>query len=140
MLNPPSLLTLLSLKPECYGNRCAPSDWQVAAEHLFFLYMETFAWETLGRKIFRKSLPDNLFTPTKTLAANQGLYNAFLVAGLIWTFFIGDPIWKTNIALFFLGCVAVAGMFGAVTAARRIFYVQGIPALLGIAALLLRGI
>ena len=59
----------------------------VALEHLYILYMEMFAWETLGKKTFKGSLPNELFKPTKKLAANQGLYNGFLAAGLIWSFF-----------------------------------------------------
>lgn len=107
----------------------------VALEHLYILYMEMFAWETLGKKTFKGSLPDQLFTPTKKLAANQGLYNGFLAAGLIWSFFISDPEWSFNVALFFLSCVLIAGIYGAVTAHRKIFFVQGMPALLAIAAL-----
>lgn len=108
----------------------------VALEHLYILYMEMFAWETLGKKTFKGSLKDELFAPTKKLAANQGLYNGFLAAGLIWSFFIQDPVWNKNIALFFLGCVAVAGIYGAVTASRKIFFVQALPALVAIAAVL----
>lgn len=107
----------------------------VALEHLYILYIEMFAWETLGKKTFKGSLPDQLFTPTKKLAANQGLYNGFLAAGLIWSFFISDPEWSFNVALFFLSCVLIAGIYGAVTAHRKIFFVQGMPALLAIAAL-----
>lgn len=107
----------------------------VALEHLYILYMEMFAWETLGRKTFR-SLPGHLFGPTKVLAANQGLYNGFLSAGLLWTFFIDDKAWAGNIALFFLGCVAVAGIYGALTASKRIFVVQALPALLAILVVL----
>lgn len=59
----------------------------VALEHLYILYMEMFAWETLGKKTFKGSLPNELFKPTKKLAANQGLYNGFLAAGLIWSFY-----------------------------------------------------
>ena len=70
-----------------------------------------------------------MFKPTKVLAANQGLYNGFLAAGLIWTFFITNPHWKTNIAIFFLSCVAVAGVYGGVTASKKIFFVQALPAL-----------
>ncbi|HIC32931.1 MAG TPA: DUF1304 domain-containing protein, partial [Flavobacteriaceae bacterium] len=55
-----------------------------------------------------------------------------LAAGLIWTFFIGNPTWKSNISLFFLGCVAVAGIYGALTASKKIFFVQALPALVGI--------
>lgn len=108
----------------------------VALEHLYILYMEMFAWETLGKKTFKGSLKDELFAPTKKLAANQGLYNGFLAAGLIWSFFIQDPQWSKNIALFFLGCVAIAGIYGALTASRKIFFVQALPALVAIAAVL----
>ncbi|GGH59170.1 membrane protein [Filimonas zeae] len=107
----------------------------VALEHLYILWMEMFAWETVGKKTF-KSLPAHLFTPTKGLAANQGLYNGFLAAGLIWSLFISNAEWQQHIALFFLSCVAIAGVFGAVTAAKRIFWVQAMPALVGIAVLL----
>jgi putative membrane protein len=60
------------------------------------------------------------------------LYNGFLVAGLVWSFFIEDPIWQNNIALFFLGCVTVAGIFGAATIGKKVFFVQGLPAIIGI--------
>ena len=95
-----------------------------------------FAWETLGKKTF-KSLPKDLFTPTKVLAANQGLYNGFLASGLIWTLFIADAVWSKNIALFFLLCVAVAGIYGALTASKKIFFVQALPAIIAIICLLL---
>lgn len=101
----------------------------VAVEHLYILWMEMFAWETAGKKTFKGSLPEDLFQPTKGLAANQGLYNGFLAAGLIWSLFISDPIWQTNIASFFLICVLVAGIYGAFTASRKIFFVQALPAL-----------
>lgn len=103
----------------------------IAIEHLYFMYFEMFAWETIGKKTF-KSLPENLFKPTKGLAANQGLYNGFLAAGLIWTFFISDIIWSKNIALFFLTCVAVAGIYGAISASRKIFIIQALPAIIAI--------
>lgn len=64
------------------------------------------------------------------MAANQGVYNGFLAAGFIWSFFIQDPAWQENIRLFFSACVLVAGMVGAITVDRKIFYVQGIPAVL----------
>ena len=99
----------------------------VALEHLYILYMEMFAWTTLGKKTF-KSLDASLFEPTKALAANQGLYNGFLAAGLIWSLFITDADWHLNVALFFLGCVTVAGIYGAMTAGKRILYVQAMPA------------
>lgn len=108
----------------------------VALLHLYFLWLEMFAWTTRAKKVFRQ-FPEHLFEPTKTLAANQGLYNGFLSAGLIWSLLIQNPVWQVYVALFFLGCVAVAGMYGAVTASKKIFVVQGLPALIGIALLLL---
>ena len=109
----------------------------VAVEHLYILYMEMFAWETLGRKTFKGALPDSLFSPTKGLAANQGLYNGFLSAGLIWTFFISDKLWTFNISVFFLSCVIVAGLYGAVTASKKIFFSQALPAIIALAFVLL---
>jgi putative membrane protein len=108
----------------------------VALLHAYFLYFEMFAWTTTGRKIFRQFEPE-MFEKTKVLAANQGLYNGFLVAGLVWSFFIADTIWQENIRFFFLGCVAVAGIYGGITASKKIFYVQAAPALLGIILLIL---
>lgn len=102
----------------------------VAIEHLYILWLEMFAWETAGKKAFRGSLPDQLFKPTKGLAANQGLYNGFLAAGLGWSFLISDPAWSINVRLFFLGCVIVAGIFGAITASKKIFFIQALPALI----------
>lgn len=108
----------------------------VAFEHLYIMYFEIFAWETIGKKTF-KSLPENLFKPTKGLAANQGLYNGFLAAGLIWSFFISDSLWQTNVAIFFLICVIIAGIYGALTASKKIFYFQAVPAALALLVLLL---
>ena len=107
----------------------------VALLHLYFLWLEMFAWETKGPKVFR-GFPKDLFPKTKAMAANQGLYNGFLSAGLIWTFFISDETWSYNIALFFLGCVAVAGIYGAISVSKKIFYIQGLPAVIGIVFIL----
>ena len=107
----------------------------VAFLHLYFLWLEMFAWTTRGPKVFR-NFDKNLFEPTKALAANQGLYNGFLSAGLIWTFFIQNEEWSNNIAIFFLSCVAVAGIYGALTASKKIFYVQALPALIGLVLIL----
>ncbi|EAZ94901.1 hypothetical protein FBBAL38_11169, partial [Flavobacteria bacterium BAL38] len=70
-----------------------------------------FAWTTKAKKVFR-SLPEDLFEKTKVLAANQGLYNGFLAAGLLWLLFISDKNWSNHIALFFMCCVTVAGIYG----------------------------
>ena len=108
----------------------------VALLHFYFLWLEMFAWTTRAPKVFKK-FPKELFEPTKSMAANQGLYNGFLVAGLVWSLLIEDPNWSMNIALFFLGCVVVAGIYGALSVSKKIFYIQGLPALLGIIAFLL---
>ncbi len=107
----------------------------VAVEHIYILWLEMFGWTTRGPKVFR-SFPKELFEPTKSLAANQGLYNGFLSAGLIWSLLISNPEWAANVAIFFLGCVSVAGIYGALTAQRSIFYIQAVPALLALAAVL----
>ena len=109
----------------------------IALEHVYFLWLEMFAWETAGKKAFKNVLPDELFKPTKGLAANQGLYNGFLAAGLIWTFFITDTTWRTYIAVFFLGCVTIAGIYGGITASRKIVYIQALPAVIAIILILL---
>ncbi len=106
----------------------------VALEHLYFLYIEMFAWTTLGKKTF-KSFPAHLFEPTKGLAANQGLYNGFLAAGLIWSLFISDTVWAASIAYFFLACIIVAGLYGAITVHKTIFYAQAVPAILALLAI-----
>lgn len=110
----------------------------IALEHLYFLWLEMFAWETAGKKAFKNALPAALFKPTKGLAANQGLYNGFLAAGLLWTFFISNEIWKTNIAVFFLGCVAIAGIYGGISASKKIFFIQAVPAMIALISILLR--
>ena len=104
--------------------------------HIYIVWLEMFAWTTRGRKVF-KTFPKELFEPTKALAANQGLYNGFLAAGLIWSFFIADPVWQVNIRFFFLGCVAVAGIYGAWTADKKILMVQTLPAVAAILAVIL---
>ena len=107
----------------------------VALLHFYFLWLEMFVWTTKAYKVFR-NFPKDLFEKTKTMAANQGLYNGFLAAGLIWSLCITDDIWSKNIALFFLTCVAVAGTYGAYSISKKIFFVQGIPAILGILSLI----
>lgn len=109
----------------------------VALEHIYIMWLEMFAWETTGKKVFGGSLPDHLFTPTKKLAANQGLYNGFLAAGLLWSFLIQEPTWSFNIRVFFLSCVIVAALYGAATASKSILLKQGIPAILALIFVLL---
>lgn len=109
----------------------------VAIEHMFILWMEMFAWETIGKNVFRDALPEELFKPTKGLAANQGLYNGFLSAGLIWSLFISDPLWRNNVAYFFLGCVITAGIYGALVSSKKIFFTQALPAIITLILVLL---
>ncbi|WP_208022734.1 DUF1304 domain-containing protein [Flavobacterium jejuense] len=108
----------------------------VAFIHLYIFWLEMFVWTTVGRKVF-KTIPSDMFDKTKVMAANQGLYNGFLAAGLIWSLFITDGIWSKNIALFFLNCVLIAGIYGAFSVSKKIFFIQGIPAILGILSLFL---
>ena|GEM_PF-200258 len=100
-----------------------------ALMHLFFFWFESFAWTSAGRKMF-PVFSKEFFHKTKSMAANQGVYNGFLAAGFIWSFFIQDPIWKEYIRLFFSACVMVAGIVGAITVDRKIFWVQAVPAIL----------
>ena len=108
----------------------------VALEHLYILWLEMFAWTTRGRRTF-KSFPSDLFEKTKGLAANQGLYNGFLAAGLIWSLLVCDAAWSSNIAIFFLSCVTIAGIYGAITVQKTIFIVQALPAILALVFVLL---
>lgn len=105
----------------------------VIAIHMYIFYFEVFAWNTIGKKAFGNKMPPEVFAYTKGLAANQGLYNLFLAVGLIWSLLIENPVWQQNVAVFFLCCVAVAGLYGGITASKKIFIVQLIPA--GIALL-----
>ena len=107
----------------------------VAVQHIFFLWLEMFAWTTRGSKVF-VGFPKELFEPTKQLAANQGLYNGFLAAGLIWSLWIKDIQWSEHVAIFFVSCVIVAALYGAYSADKKIFFVQGLPAIFALAAIL----
>ena len=106
----------------------------VALEHLFICWMEMFAWETVGKKVFKGAMPDTMFSATKTLAANQGLYNGFIAAGLIWSLLISDPIWQVYVAIFFLSCVFIAGIYGGLSASKKIILTQALPALIALTA------
>ena len=108
----------------------------VAALHVFFMVLEMFLWDTPhGRRAF--GLTPEMAQATARLAANQGLYNGFLAAGLIWGLYLGSA--GVAVTTFFLLCVLIAGLFGAATASRRILFVQALPAALALAALWLGG-
>jgi putative membrane protein len=106
----------------------------VALLHVYFLVLEMFLWDKpLGLKVFRNT-PEKAET-TKVLAANQGLYNGFLAAGLFWGLSQGAA--GGPVKVFFLLCVVVAGAYGALSVSRRILYVQALPAALALAVLYL---
>jgi len=101
----------------------------VAALHLYFLVLEMFLWTTpFGRRTFRTTA--DFAASTRALAANQGLYNGFLSAGLVWGLFAYGIPGGRPVITFFLACVVIAGIFGAATVSRRILFVQAVPALL----------
>jgi putative membrane protein len=105
----------------------------VAALHVYFLVLEMFLWNTpYGRKTF--GMTPEYSAASKSLAANQGLYNGFLAAGLIWSLL--DPHDHAfELKIFFLSCVIVAGIYGAATVSRKIFFVQALPAVIALVLL-----
>lgn len=107
----------------------------VAAIHIYILILEMFLWQSkTGRKAF--NLSADFARDTRVMAANQGLYNGFLAAGLLWGLWRGEQ--GLEITIFFLICVIIAGIFGAMTASRKILYVQALPAAAALIALCVR--
>lgn len=105
----------------------------IALLHVYFLVLEMFLWDKpKGLKTFGQTL--EAATASKTLAMNQGLYNGFLAAGLVWGLGLGEA--GGSIKIFFLACVLIAGIFGGLTATRKILFVQAIPAALALALVL----
>ncbi len=129
--------------PECYRGRTPNPRMMlrlvalalvglVALLHLWFLVLEMFFWDhRVGRKVF--GLDPEFSARSKTLAANQGLYNGFLAAGLAW----GAVAARDDVLVFFLSCVVIAGLYGAASVKRSILYVQALPALLALSAVVL---
>jgi putative membrane protein len=108
----------------------------IALLHVYILVLEMFLWTTpKGRKAF--GLTPEFAEASKVLAANQGLYNGFLAAGLAWGLCLGPAGYGAK--LFFLGCVLVAGLYGGLTASRKILFIQAVPAAIGIALVLAAG-
>jgi putative membrane protein len=106
----------------------------VAAIHVYIVVLEMFLWDKpFGRRVFGSSA--EFAAASKVLAANQGLYNGFLAAGLIWGLSMGAA--GQPVQLFFLGCVIVAGVYGAISVGIKILFVQAVPAALAVAAILL---
>ncbi|WP_120727009.1 DUF1304 domain-containing protein [Streptomyces hundungensis] len=106
----------------------------IAALHVYILVLEMFLWTGPRARAAFGTSPD-FASQTKALAANQGLYNGFLAAGLVWGVVASDPV-GFQAKVFFVVCVAVAGVYGAVTASRKILFVQTVPALIGLALVL----
>lgn len=105
----------------------------VALLHVYFLVLEMFLWDKpMGLRVFRQSL--EAARASKALAANQGLYNGFLAAGLFWGLSLGSA--GHGVKLFFLACVLVAGIYGAATVGRKILFIQALPAAIGLGLLL----
>lgn len=105
----------------------------VAVLHLAFLVLEMFLWEkSLGRRVFRQTAERAAIT--RLLAVNQGLYNGFLAAGLVWGVILGAE--GEAIKIFFLSCVIIAGVVGAITVSRGIFWIQAAPAVIGLSLVL----
>jgi putative membrane protein len=106
----------------------------VAISHVGFMVLEMFFWDhPAGRKIFK--MTPEVSASSKALAANQGLYNGFLAAGLAWGIWSG----REDLKIFFLGCVIIAGIFGAATAKASILFTQALPAVLALLFLILTG-
>jgi putative membrane protein len=106
----------------------------IALLHIYILVLEMFLWEKpAGLRAFRNT-PEKA-AATRVLAANQGLYNGFLAAGLLWGLWLGDA--GVHIKIFFLQCIAIAGIYGGLTAARKIIFIQTLPAVLALGLLAL---
>jgi putative membrane protein len=106
----------------------------IALVHVYILVLEMFLWDKpAGLRAFGQS--QQAATASKVLAANQGLYNGFLAAGLVWGLTLGAA--GTGVKVFFLCCVLVAGVYGAATASRKILFVQAVPAAIGLGLVLL---
>jgi putative membrane protein len=106
----------------------------IALLHVYILVLEMFLWDKpAGRKAFGHS--QEMAAQSKVLAANQGLYNGFLAAGLFWGLYLGAA--GFDIKVFFLGCILAAGIYGGITAKRKILYIQALPAIIGLVLLFL---
>lgn len=103
----------------------------IAVIHVYIAFFESFLWKQRGPKVFR-SFPTDLFPKTTAMAANMGAYNAIVAAGLIWSLTLRGNSFQPNVATFFLVAVAFAGVVGALTAEKRIFFVQTVPALVAL--------
>ncbi|HWU62070.1 MAG TPA: DUF1304 domain-containing protein [Ensifer sp.] len=111
----------------------------VALEHVYILYLEMFLWtKPAGLRTFGMS--HEKAEETKVLGANQGLYNGFLAAGLLWSLVHPDAMFAYELKVFFLACVIVAALYGAWSASRKILFTQGMPAIIAMIAVLVAGV
>lgn len=109
--------------------------FMIALLHAWFLILEMFLWQKpLGLKAFK--LDPEFAKRSAVLAANQGLYNGFLSAGLLWSLLIQDPTESLHLKIFFLVCVVLAGVYAGITANRKIFWIQGMPAMVALLLLI----
>lgn len=106
----------------------------VAVLHFYIAWFEIFSWTSRGPKVFT-DFPKELFDQTTQMAANQGIYNAFLATGLLWSVFIKDKKWQVNVAICFLLFVAIAGVFGALTVTTKTLVIQTLPATIALVLL-----
>ena len=102
----------------------------VMLEHIYFLVLEMFLWTTRGPQVL--GFTQEFAEMTKVLAANQGLYNGFLAAGIFWALFIKNSMWQLNVLRFFLFCVVIAGVYGGLSSNIKILYIQAVPAALAL--------
>ena len=109
----------------------------VAIEHIYILILEMFLWTT-PRALKAFGNTKQFAESTKTLAANQGIYNGFLAAGLIWALLHPDSVMGHQLSLFFLICIIVAAVYGCLTSKKSILYIQGFPAIIALITVILK--
>lgn len=104
--------------------------------HFYFMYLEMFRWEQ-PKTLKAFGLTPEFAKQSKAMAFNQGLYNGFLASGLLLSLFIDEPVWAKQARIFFLSCIFLAGVVGALTVTKRIFFLQSIPALIPLVLILI---
>lgn len=104
--------------------------------HVYFMYMEMFLWQK-PRTLKAFGLTADFAAQSKAMAFNQGLYNGFLAAGLLWSLFISEATWAKQVQVFFLSCVFLAGVVGGMTVSKKIFFIQSLPALIPLIIILI---
>lgn len=100
--------------------------------HIYFFCLEFFAWPKMVDEFFDEKLSVDAYKKTGIILKNQALYNGFLASGLIWTFFMADPVLQLKLASFFLSFILIAGVYGGLTINKKIFFIQALPALVAL--------